>query len=64
MQETSRQIVNHIRIMIEEAEHVNEKSNVSNVVFFEVYLWEGAISQYHRLFYTTLVLVFLFFLSP
>jgi len=31
MQETSRQIVNHIRIMIEEAEHINEKSNVSPV---------------------------------
>ena len=29
MQETSRQIVNHIRIMIDEAEHINEKSNVS-----------------------------------
>jgi len=29
MQETSRQIINHVRIMIEEAEHTNKVIKVS-----------------------------------
>ena len=33
MQDASRLIINHIRIMIEEAEHTNGKIKVSTLIF-------------------------------